>query len=253
MEPQRDAGDNADVLRLELGFDGVPLGRLIEAQSRFLTMIREVAGSVVGGKDDVRWVVEAVEAGSLDVLVRPEPARQAVPAVLMPAVIQAVALGLAELQERAVRPSHFSDLALEEARQLARLRGRGITHIEIRAGPTRTTVTSRLAANVEEVVGHAIEANGSIEGTLEAVTVHGRRVFFVWDPLTGRRIECDFGHRIPAAEVGQAVERRVGVTGLLRYRENGTLTGIRAERLYIFPDDDDLPTADDVLGILAVG
>lgn len=251
MAGTRRTDDQAEILRLDLGIEGVPLGRLIEAQSRFLTMIREVAGSVVGNKDDVRWVVQDVEAGSLDLIVRPEPARKTVPPDLMPVVTQAVAGGLAELQNRAARPRHFSDLALDEARHLSRLRGRGITRIQVTAGETTTAVTDRVAAHVEEVVGRTIEATGSIEGTLEAVTVHGRRVFYVWDPLSGERIECDFGHRIPAGEVGVAVERRVAVTGVVRYRENGSLVSIRAERLYIFPDDDDLPTADEVLGILA--
>lgn len=41
------------------------------------------------------------------------------------------------------------------------------------------------------------------------------------------------------------------MTGEIRYRENGTLVGIRAEELQVLDDASDLPTADDVLGILA--
>jgi hypothetical protein len=40
--------DGGSVLRLDIGLDGPTLGRLIEAQERFLGLIREVARDVVG-------------------------------------------------------------------------------------------------------------------------------------------------------------------------------------------------------------
>lgn len=45
----------------------------------------------------------------------------------------------------------------------------------MKAAVAEATVTTRTIANVEEVVGRTITAIGSIERTLEAVTVHGDR------------------------------------------------------------------------------
>jgi hypothetical protein len=251
MNARRLDDQDLEIIRLDLGIEDITLGHLIEAQERFLSLIREVAGGVVGNKEDVRWVVEDVEANSLDLALRASPARESVPKALMADVVSAVARGLERIEREAFRPPYFSDAALQQAHELARLRGRGVTRIQVRAAVAEAIVTTRTVANVEEVVGQTITAIGSIEGTLEAVTVHGDRVFYVYDPLTGHKTRCDFGYRIPAVQVGRAVEHRVVVTGEIRYRENGTLVGIRAEELRLLDDASDLPTADDVLGILA--
>jgi hypothetical protein len=251
MNARRLDDQDPEIIRLDLGIEDITLGHLIEAQERFLSLIREVAGGVVGNKEDVRWIVEDVEANSLDLALRASPARESVPKALMADVVSAVARGLERIEREAYRPPYFSDAALQQAHELARLRGRGVTRIQVKAAVAEATVTTRTVANVEEVVGQTITAIGTIEGTLEAVTVHGDRVFYVYDPLTGHKTRCDFGYRIPAAQVGQAVEHRVAVTGEIRYRENGTLVGIRAEELRVLEDASELPNADDVLGILA--
>lgn len=240
-----------EIFRLDLGIEDITLGHLIEAQERFLSLIREVAGGVVGNKEDVRWIVEDVEANSLDLALRASPARDSVPKALMADVVSAVARGLERIEREAYRPPYFSDAALQQADELAKLRGRGVTRIQVKAAVAEATVTTRTVADVEEVVGQTITAIGTIEGTLEAVTVHGDRVFYVYDPLTGHKTRCDFGYRIPAAQVGQAVEHRVAVTGEIRYRENGALVGIRVEEFRVLEDASELPNADDVLGILA--
>jgi hypothetical protein len=51
-----------DFLRLDIGIEGVPLQRLIQAQVNFLGLLREVSSSVVGDTDEVRWVVTEVRA-----------------------------------------------------------------------------------------------------------------------------------------------------------------------------------------------
>jgi hypothetical protein len=244
-------GIDPGVLRLDLGIEDVTLGRLIEAQERFLGVIREVTRDVVGSPGGVRWLVEDIETNSLDLVLRPEPARASVAQALMAELVGTIARGIRTLEEEAHRPPHFNDAALGQARDLARLRGRGITKIEVRAADIETRVTTRTVANIEDVVGRTITAIGTVEGRLEAINVHGDRVFYVWDPITRRRIRCDFGHRIPSTEVGRAVERRVAVTGELRYKENGTLIEIRADELTVLEEADQLPTADDVRGILA--
>lgn len=251
MNARRVDAQDPEIIRLDLGIEDITLGHLIEAQERFLSLIREVAGGVVGNKEDVRWIVEDIKASSLDLALRASPAREGVPKALMADVVSAVARGMERIEREAFRPPYFSDAALQQAHELARLRGRGVTKIQVRAAVAEATVTTRTVANIEEVVGQTITAIGSIEGTLEAVTVHGDRVFYVYDPLTGHKTRCDFGYRIPAVQVGQAVEHRVAVTGEIRYRENGTLVGIRAEELLVLEDSSDLPNADDVLGILA--
>ena len=78
MNARRLDDQDPEIIRLDLGIEDITLGHLIEAQERFLSLIREVAGGVVGNKEDVRWVVEDVEANSLDLALRASPARESV-------------------------------------------------------------------------------------------------------------------------------------------------------------------------------
>lgn len=246
------AADQSDkVLRLDIGIEGVPLQRLIQAQVNFLGLLREVSSSVVGDSDDVRWIVTEVRAESVDLLVRPVSARDQLPTSALEEIPAVVEAGINAIERRAVRPRHFSDEALGYARELARLRGRGITSLAVRRNGAATRITERTVANVTEVIGRMITAIGTVEGTLETITVRGRRSFYVYDPLTGTKIDCDFGHRIDISAVAAAIERRVAVTGELRYRENGELMRVRAETIFVFPSNESLPRAQEVRGVLA--
>ena len=111
--PDRD--DSILNLRLPLG---VPMARLLKAETTFLEMVREIARSVAG---DVTWIVDDVRQGSVRLLVRPEPASKKVPASKMPTVVAVISEGVAQLQRTSERPEHFTDRALEKARDLAEL------------------------------------------------------------------------------------------------------------------------------------
>jgi hypothetical protein len=47
--------------------------------------------------------------------------------------------------------------------------------------------------------------------------------------------------------------KRVEVSGIIHYRRNGTPISIDVERLEALPDDSELPSLDDVRGLLRSG
>jgi hypothetical protein len=51
---------------------------------------------------------------------------------------------------------------------------------------------------------------------------------------------------------GRSRGKQVEVFGLIHYRKNGTPISIEAEHIVRLPDDSELPTAEDVRGILAI-
>jgi len=117
----------------------------------------------------------------------------------------------------------------------------------------RVTVTKRLAANVEEIIGAQVESFGTVEGRLEGLIVHDRRRFYVWDALTSRRVECSFGNRIPLDDVLGAFGQRVAARGIVRRRKTGEPVSVEANELRVFPAEDELPGLDDVQGIMRNG
>lgn len=141
---------------------------------------------------------------------------------------------------------------MEKAKALVEAASVGGAVVKIGTAKAPVRVTSKLIANVDSILGTTISSIGTIEGTLEAFSVHGAaRYFNVYDALTGERIRCDCGHRIEMAQIGGAAERRVAVHGEIKYRKTGEIVNVLAQSMEMFPTEDELPLADAVRGILA--
>jgi hypothetical protein len=91
---------------------------------------------------------------------------------------------------------------------------------------------------------------GSLEGRLQAIQdARGTLELKIRDVLYPAAIRCI----VPETMLDEALEyfrHRVEVTGEITYRAGGTPTSISVGRIDLLPEDDDLPTADDVRGIL---
>jgi hypothetical protein len=246
-------GDPGPIVHLVLPTSGSPLSKIIQAQQAFLDMGREVARSVAGTtRDPVVFSVVRASESSLDLHMTPAPVPSIATMDTARSVARAINMGVATLQREAVRPPHFTDRALEKARDLAALVGDEMPKIGVRNGAGETDITKALATHVDTILNRAtLTVIGTVEGRLESVTVHDRRTFSVYDLLTGERIECSFGHRILLATILGAMERRVRVHGAIRYRDTGEIVGMLAETLQPLPGDDTLPSARDVFGILS--
>jgi hypothetical protein len=95
---------------------------------------------------------------------------------------------------------------------------------------------------------------GSIEGHIQKIERDGfgRRVVWICDRLTGEGIKCLVsGEAESELEQHQFKEvwrfRRVRVYGTLYYKGLGVLKEVDAIRVRFMPDNDDLPTVDDIL------
>jgi hypothetical protein len=246
-------------LTVEIDADALTLGRFQQLSEHLAGLIREV-GNEVGEKhrDPVKWIVSDVRRGSVVLELTPQRSSEKVPPDLPDRIADVIASGMAVIEERAERPPFFTDRALEEARHLSTPVGTDVRAVRIRRErkgkrPERVTVTKRLAANVDELIGPKVESFGTIEGKLEGIVVHDRRTFYVWETLTNRRVECSFGDRIELKEVLDAFGRRVAARGIVRKRKTGEPLSVEANELYVFPAENELPGLDDVQGIMRDG
>lgn len=255
MDPQ-DAREQAEsalhgdgLVHLVLPVGDVPMASLLRAQAAFHDLLREVSRSIAATLDDpVTWVVESVSEGSTDYALAPNPGSTKLPTSTLDRMVEAVPAGISILRERAERPPHFTDKALTLTATLSTV---PLPWLRTRNGAAEVEITRSAGLHAQRILAMPYTSDfGTVEGRLEAVNVHGgRRQFVIYDDLTGERIECHFGHRIATDEI--KVDRRVAVTGEIRSRENGEIVSVIAERIEVFPPDDELPTSDEVLGILA--
>ncbi len=239
--------------RLTLKLEGpeLTLSHVEWAAKDLAKIVREVSSSVTrAGGDAVRWIVSRSQAGSFELELTPTPRKKAVPDSLMPEIVAAIVDGIAGVQARAERPPHFSDSALKSASALANLVGKEVYAVQIFGGRGRATLTKQAVANIDELIGPKLESFGTVEGTLEALTVHGQPQFAIYETLTGHRVDCLFGERIPLDEILKMFGKRVAARGVIRSRKTGERVSIEVQSLEAFPDEEELPSADDIRGIL---
>lgn len=238
-------------LRLLSQSDFVPLSSFLQAVEKFqalLTAIDEDISGKPGGT--LLWNVSGLSIGSATLTATAESLEEDID--VGPQVVEAAVKGLGVLERLGERPPYFSDDALQEARELVSLiqPKTKITKISVVA-PTMpmVTITQQTAAHIDKMVGSGYTAYGSVEGRLEAISVHGRPTFGVYDFIEGRRVNCDF----PAGmleQVKEALGRRVLVYGLVRFNESDKPTSVREiQELRLLRTKDELPQAKDIIGI----
>jgi hypothetical protein len=224
---------------------------LREAVGAFLNLAESVAAAIAPDLK-VSWQVRTIRMASpLNLVIEPVARQNRADVLSREAITRGVVSGLAAVQSGEDRPEFLSDEALRSARTLSRLTRHHGHRLTLAGAGQSAEVTMDLARRVDEILEPAYVSGGSVEGYLETLNVHANnRYFAVYDDLTGERVECRFTRRRSLEEIGKAVEKRVLVEGDIHYRRSGTVAWMAVESMEVFPDQADLPTAEQVLGIL---
>lgn len=107
-------------------------------------------------------------------------------------VIRAYVKGISVMNRSAAFPPHFTTEALDCAKKLVSLMNTAISKLSYwQNNEEPVTPTQHLAANVDEILGSKVHYEyTTVEGRIEAASIHGAPNFSVYDPLTGERIKC---------------------------------------------------------------
>ena len=238
-----------NIISLELDGDKISADKLKHSINVFYSLTDEVANEVTGKKKAVDWIV-SVKSGSINLISRPEPKN--IDAKLIPTIVNAVGNGIDILEKSSETPPYFSEKALELAQELAAIpdiKGNGLSKICIRVNKTPHHLTLKTVASIDSLLGYHTKALGSIEGNLQAISERGTLKFTVYDALTDKGIQCNINEEL-RDEATKAFGKRVYVYGMIRYAHNGLPKSIRVEEIKIFPENEKLPSAFDVCGIL---
>lgn len=234
-------------LTLELDEDEITAAEFSAAFEHFLGLVREVTRAIAPNRHPI-WLIK-VYPGSAGIGFSPKFG--ALTADEMGVVRNAVLSGI-ETMERGQRPSHFTDKAIQHAR--------GISHaFRSRRSPTKVRIWNRnersLAVKpvIEETANKILDAiyedEGSVEGTLEVLSGHGKFEVVLYDTLDGRAIKCEVGQEEIRTSLDSFMQR-VEVFGRVRYRKDGLPVSVKVDRIIPFPSKDQIPLVQDVKGIL---
>src|SRR4051794_8933407 len=104
-------------LTLYIAGERITADRFMRAVESFFGLINEVSQAMTGVSNSIEWIV-SVKGGSIELGAAGEAKK---PSVSVAAVVNSAYTGLKQLQDSARRPAHFSENALQDARDLARL------------------------------------------------------------------------------------------------------------------------------------
>lgn len=236
-------------LTIDLG-DELSPEEFVVAVRNFMGFVGEITDAQSGDGADITWTVR-VREGSALIGVEPNAgapsSRLAMIYKKAEYAPQAIARGNiagAGLTEKGIiYLKNLSDLAAKKGN------GRGVN---IWVKRQSVAIGSEIAKTVREDGQTDYFDHGTVEGRLEAIQdASGSLQIRVKDFLYPRAIKCAVPEQL-IDQVLHSFRRRVEIEGTIRYRQDGTPISIDAQLIEILPEDDELPTAADVRGIMAV-
>ena len=235
-------------LTLEIGDDPSPEHFLAAVQA-FFGYVTEIGEQVAPDDEVPRWVVRVREGSNLLAL---EPADHRTP--WHASVLVQAGERYLTLVEDGIPASKLSEAAIGHLNTLSNLasgpRGKP-TYLRLWVQRKPIEIDATVAAKVREEETLGYKDFGTIEGRLVAVQEgnRGGLQFRVKDSLMKQTVRCYLTEE-QLEEAFKHFRQRVEISGVISYRRDGTPTSIRVERIERLPDDSELPTAEDVRGIL---
>jgi hypothetical protein len=165
-------------------------------------------------------------------------------------VVRAIPDGLRRLEKGTpAPPTYFDQRALRAARELASIpKERKLTYVQFRAVGSSVSISERAAETVVKLLGQH-QALGTVEGKLQTISDRQTLQFVVFDSLYDKGVNCFMGEAI-MEQAMQAFRKRVAVTGMVQYDQEGQPVSIRVDAIQVFKDVSELPPIKDLRGIL---
>lgn len=238
---------------LSLKGDSITLEDFLSAANDLHGLLQEIDRSV-SGKTSLDWIIIGLRGTSATLETAPRPIKED-ETDRSEEVIKAFLDGIQKIDKTPVRPQHFTDAALDKAKALSSvIMGGSIDQIRVMGSANgsrspQITITQRVAANVDELVGPRYSAIGSLEGTLEVISIHGAFSFNIYDLLSGTKTRCICRHET-LEELTSMLGRRILVHGQIRYSAKGQPVSIRVEKVRVLRDRTDLPQVQAVRGLM---
>jgi hypothetical protein len=157
--------------------------------------------------------------------------------------------GVSALASGAERDRYYSERALYRIRRLAALRRRELSIVRIVSGADEASIVPQTLDNIDALVKGSEEAEGSVLGSLDAISVHRANEFRVWEETSGRPITCHFPDEL--LEIAKSnLKKRVLVFGTLRISRLGQIVSIGAVGIEALPTADELPSIKQMSGLI---
>ena len=190
-----------------------------KAIGEVIRLVIDVDYAVTRERNPRRWII-----GSLSTSV---PTITLIPILHEVNTVDAIIAGVRRVAsgEATDPPEFFTEQALDDLRTMHRLfrgRDRAKRLVFSANGSGEAIVDSGIAEKVQKILAGGYWNLGSVEGSLDAINLHGRPTLTLWDRVSGAPVRCSFpGDPNWKAKVKGLLEKRVVVRGKVHYFRNG--------------------------------
>jgi hypothetical protein len=193
------------------------------------------------------WVVADLSMGSLSIALESQPRLE--DSDVGPEVAHTIVRGLSIIESEGRTPPLFTESSMRSAQRLVNVIGRdGATGLMVTDLEQKVTMSAQASASIGQLLKVLRRAIGSVEGRLETISVHGKPKFIVYHSRTNKGITCILPPEELVAKTIPALGHRVTVSGTVFSNARGEPMRIQAERIRIIPNDEELPTIDEIGG-----
>jgi hypothetical protein len=248
-------------LRLEIEGDPhrVELESFVRASANFLKMLTEIDQVMTGRyRGTLRWYIADLSSGlnglSVDVLSRLKPPPKSKPNLstvdFSSRVAGSLVTGFEHVEKLGISPPYLSTYGLSNLNNMLGILGRNGARA-YRTTDLEQGRTVELSQNAVETVRSLLPTKrktiGSVEGQLEAISIHGNKKFVVYDSLTKKAISCEFDSEEMLSKVKDDLGKRVLVSGLVHWNVQSEPKRVEVENIRVLGDGL-LPTTKDLSG-----
>ena len=199
--------------------ESASVGLLLKSLEEINRFLRDVDYAVYGPKHQHQWMVRRLKSSAPSITVEPDGGAGSSVEVIGEG-LRTVMLGTEQ------PPRFFTERVLEDLTKMKRLFGgksRAKSIDVIVDGQQTATISRDIAEKADRILSAGYYNIGSLQGTLEAINVHGSPTVTVWDRVSGSPVRCSIPNEHGWIDhVKDLLEKRVSVTGNIRYFVNGT-------------------------------
>lgn len=230
---------------VKLKIEGKPgdigLKAFIVAVQNWLNMLMEVDAAISReSKGTLEWVIADVSVGSLQMSLASRSRIEG--KNFGPEVAQIAVAGLGQIERDGTTPPYVSHQGLSYAKSMLKTIGsNGISGIEVAYQSDVEHLTAQASVNVDLLLPTTHTSLGSIEGRIEAISIHGDTKFVVYQDGTNKAVTCKFP-REWLDRVKAALGGRVSVAGVVHWNRRNEPVRVDGEDLREMKSREELPS-----------
>jgi hypothetical protein len=203
--------------------DSVSLALFEKSFQDIHRLIKDLDYAVTKETGTRRWVISAMHSSAPTITLRP--------LIENSETIEAFVEGIGSINLGGEEPpEHYSEDVLDDILRMSRLfKGKDrAKSLEFSYDGTKTILESETTEKAKHILRSGYDNIGSVEGSLDAINLHGKPMFTIWDRVTKAPVKSYF----PPGEdwkrlIKALLEKRVLVTGEISYFANGLPRSIK--------------------------